>query len=175
MAFIDAAADLLTDNAALIVAVCAFFVAVYQAYATRRHNRLSVTPHLVVFTDRRNDNGQAKFVVKLRNSGLGPAIIRTYEVLLDNAVFPIGDGGVVANTIASIVGRPTPHVAYHRLGVGDAIAKDQELILFSVGFSCSSHHDYQSVMKCFERLSARLVYASIYGKKFVYDSRTAGT
>lgn len=173
MCSLDIAWQFVGDNWAAIIAVCALGVSFYQASATRRHNRLSVRPHLVVSADKSNDNGRAMFVARLKNNGLGPAVVRKYEIFLDGSLFPIGDSGVVASTVASVLGRPTPHVAYHRIGVGDSIAKDQELILLSVGFSCTSQQDYQLAMKAFERITSHIQYESMYGQSFSCDSRAS--
>jgi hypothetical protein len=175
MSYMEAAVKWIGDNAAIIVALCAFGVAVYQAYATRRHNRLSVRPHLVVFTERHNDNGKGKFAVTLRNSGLGPAIIRSYGALLHDEPLSTRDGMVIKNTVSKVIGRDAPHVGFHRLVKGDSVAKDQEMTLLSIAFACPTPPEYQAVMKSLDRLSAAIEYQSIYGEKFKYDSRTAGT
>lgn len=175
MSMLQAALDWIGTNAALIVAICALAVAAYQSSATRRHNRLSVQPHVVVFANRSNENGQGRFSVVLRNSGLGPAIIERYFALLDKEPLSLRDSSIVSTTVATVIGRPAPHLGFHRLIRGDAIAKDQEVNLFSVGFACSTPQDYQAVMKSLERLSLVIEYASIYGEKFKYDSQVIGT
>jgi hypothetical protein len=175
MGYVEAVWKFVGNNAAAIIALCALGLSIYQALATRRHNRLSVRPHLVVFTDRSLSNNQATFVVKIRNTGLGPAIVKSYVVFVDGNPFPIADGAVVLSTLCTILSRPVPRFGYHRLAPGDAIARDQELVLLSAEFNCANRQDYETAMKCFERVSARLSYASMYGEPFEYDSRVTRT
>ncbi|QHI68774.1 hypothetical protein [Tichowtungia aerotolerans] len=75
--------DFLSKNA---IALCALFVAIQQGIATRRHNRLSVLPALDIHTEENSRNNQIELIVRLRNAGLGPAIISSYEVLRDGEV-----------------------------------------------------------------------------------------
>lgn len=175
MAYVEAAATWIGSNAAVIVALCALAVATYQVRAIHRHNRLSVRPHIVLFTDRHNDVTQGTFTVRLRNNGLGPAIIKACDVLLDDEPTSIRDASVVLSTITTVIGRPPSSCSYHRLATGDAIAKDQELTLLSVRFTHTSKQDCDAVLKSFERLSSKISYVSMYDESYVYDSRTAGT
>lgn len=66
--------------AALIVSICALVFTAYQGSETRLHNRLSVKPLLLidfVYTDK-----GAGFL--LTNDGLGPAVIGSFVVLVDD-------------------------------------------------------------------------------------------
>jgi hypothetical protein len=63
------------------VSVLALGLTMYEAWATRRHNRLSVKPALSF--DLVLDEEQCALVIRLRNNGLGPAVVRRYEMLVD--------------------------------------------------------------------------------------------
>lgn len=66
-------------TAAALIALFAFLVAIWQAYISRKHNRLSVKPKLDLYT-LCIDSEPIK--IQLMNYGLGPAVISdiTYEI-----------------------------------------------------------------------------------------------
>jgi predicted lysophospholipase L1 biosynthesis ABC-type transport system permease subunit len=66
-------------NASIVVAICATVIAVlslavsvYEARATRRHDRISVRPHLALQANLRQGSQAG---LQLINAGLGPAAI----------------------------------------------------------------------------------------------------
>ena len=61
---------------ATVIALSAFGVALWQGYVTRKHNRLSVKPMLHFDIGMIEDD----FVLKLTNSGIGPAVIWDWNV-----------------------------------------------------------------------------------------------
>jgi len=61
---------------AVIVSVCALFVAVNQGVVSRNHHKLSVKPHLIVFYSEHEEDGIGW---SIRNSGLGPAQLRSIK------------------------------------------------------------------------------------------------
>lgn len=65
----------------VFVAACAFITTIWQAAITRKHNRMSVKPHLTTWTTTIHEG--RSYAVHLMNNGLGPALITKYEVLVD--------------------------------------------------------------------------------------------
>ena len=71
-----------------IIAICALFATLYQAYLSRVHNRLSVKPHLVatkVFFI-----GQPASI-SINNHGLGPAIITNLSLCYEDKVYQLNN------------------------------------------------------------------------------------
>lgn len=66
----------------LLVAIFGFAVAIYQSYTTRKHNRLLVKPHLIFNSSFTNTTleGSYTYALKVKNVGLGPAIIVRYDI-----------------------------------------------------------------------------------------------
>jgi hypothetical protein len=64
---------------AMVVALCALILSVMAGYATRKHARLSVRP-LVTISGTVNEHGSGW---SLGNAGLGPALVRWFEVTVD--------------------------------------------------------------------------------------------
>src|SRR5664279_1539157 len=85
---------LLTDlgaACAIIVAICSLGMTIYEARAAREHDRISVWPRIYqTVSDSAN-----RYVRTVTNVGLGPAIIRSFEVQVD---------GVVKHTWSDVVG-----------------------------------------------------------------------
>ncbi|MCF9094347.1 hypothetical protein, partial [Vibrio parahaemolyticus] len=71
--------EILSQYASEIIALCALFLTVYQASSQRRQNRISLKPHLDLFTERHFNNGVGRIEIYLINNGLGPAFIETFE------------------------------------------------------------------------------------------------
>ena len=68
------------ENYEAVVAGCALFLTAYQTHTTRKHNRLSVRPRLVVTSHLEPIETHLPALmyqvrVVLKNAGLGPAII----------------------------------------------------------------------------------------------------
>jgi len=64
---------------AMLIALCAVIISIYEGYSNRKHARLSVRP-LVTISGAVNENGSGW---KLGNAGLGPALVRWFEVSVD--------------------------------------------------------------------------------------------
>ena len=73
---------------AVIIALSALFVAVLQGYLARKHNRLSVKPHLEVI---RNSFPSEPVSIVLKNHGTGPAIIKKIRVYVDKEAYCADD------------------------------------------------------------------------------------
>ncbi|HEA3088999.1 TPA: hypothetical protein RVR74_001287 [Aeromonas salmonicida] len=70
----------LKDNslnlASIVIATCAVFLTLYQAYSTNYHNRISLIPLVQAGFDITNDG---KITLYFENAGNGPAIITGFE------------------------------------------------------------------------------------------------
>lgn len=71
-----------------LVAGFALLVSLWQGYETRRHNRLSVKPILGFdrnfYKDATDSLGGKKYQLVIKNMGFGPAIIKKFDLYLDN-------------------------------------------------------------------------------------------
>lgn len=158
--------DWISDNAAAVIALCALGLAIYQAFSTRRHNRLSVRPRLFVVPNRALSPGIGTFSVTLRNGGLGPALISGFEVLLDKKPASLDDRNIATALIGTVVGKPLSRFQYHLLSPASVVAKDEQLVLLEIAFPAASTQDYETVLAALERLAVRIRYSSMYGENF---------
>src|SRR5688572_25280527 len=72
-----------TAMSAVFIALLALTVTIWQAALTRRHNRLSVRPHLRIDWLVSDEGTDEKVSVVLSNNGLGPAIIKRFQWKID--------------------------------------------------------------------------------------------
>jgi hypothetical protein len=77
-----------TDNwislSAVFIALCALFLSIYEGCSNRKHNRLSVKP-LILLDSGLDETGSG---FRIRNSGLGPALIKWFSVEIDEKTIP---------------------------------------------------------------------------------------
>src|SRR3989344_2263262 len=67
--------------ASAIIALCALGLSIWQGYLSRGHNRISVRPHLTMWTHKYHGDGL--YAADIVNNGIGPAIIKCFSVKLD--------------------------------------------------------------------------------------------
>lgn len=72
-------ADRKLSAAAVFISFCALALSLYGGYESRRHDRLAVKPLMTIDFAYRDEG--AGFIMV--NDGLGPAIIRSFEVFVD--------------------------------------------------------------------------------------------
>jgi len=173
---IDFFAELAREYAALLVSICALFLTINQSMATRRHNRLSVTPHLTSFTDHKRDSENSDLRVitfTLTNNGLGPAIIDRYELLQDRKV--IDD--LSPDNLVKIATKVLPIAIladccyFSVLRKGYVLAKDEVITVAKIKYAPTIHDDPKKLDEALQSFHIRVTFESIYRKSFSYDSR----
>jgi hypothetical protein len=73
----------ITDVTGGITALCALFVAAFSLWTARRHNSLSVRPHLSIVRVIENKE-KTKKGLYIRNHGLGPALVDELIIEIDS-------------------------------------------------------------------------------------------
>lgn len=66
----------------LLVAICALVLTLYQIHATRKHNKLSVRPH-IRFGWNAGTTGDG---IWIKNDGMGTAIVEKFEISKDGEI-----------------------------------------------------------------------------------------
>ena len=168
----DELLEFLRLNAPLMVSTCALFLTINSARTSRKHNRLMVQPRLSVFTQSitNSKNVTKAFDVTLTNSGLGPAIIKKYEVLIDGK--PV-DAEQPEDIFAALKLATTadfdPNLWHFGiLRKGFVLAKDE---VFTVAKTTIMNLTLAQ-NKEIKRFHVRVTYESAYGESSVYDTRT---
>lgn len=153
--------EILREFSSEIIASCALVFTAWQFSIQRKHNMVSVTPHLFSFRDRERNDDSAIITVSLINNGLGPAFIHKFEVYLDGKVSD-PDAAVKA-----VFGEPDGHFKYTVLGDDFALSPGQKVTLITVPFPIETGTDIKEMEQELERLEVVITYKSAYGTKYV--------
>lgn len=172
----DFIAELAREYAALLVSICALFLTISQSMATRRHNRLSVTPHLTSFADHKRDpedSGLQVITFILSNNGLGPAIIDRYELLQDGkAIDDLSPSNLVKIATKALPATILEDSCYFSiLRKGYVLAKDEAVTVAKIKYAPTIHDDPKKLDEALQRFQIRVTFESIYRESFSYDSR----
>ena len=162
----------------LVIAILALVIAILSAYATRVHNRLSVRPYLHInrsFSDN-------KFRVYVRNSGTGPAIIRTVEATTTNRTL---DATIISWTdelqaqcaillADKHIPPPLPGTAgaliASTLEGGDVLAANEDYVLIRTDDRFDNPEAAAALYAyLLEYFTFAITYSSIYNEKFRYS------
>lgn len=163
--------ELLGNNAAEIIALCALFFTAHQAYTTRRHNRLSVKPRLATFITSDRFPGKALLSAKLINNGLGPAIIKSFQIYLDGNRLEIKSSTQMEDALKKVLhDKKLITTSATFLGKNYAMPAKESKDIVIVNFVLERDNEFEEIVS---RLKFDLVveYESIYGDKDVFDSR----
>ncbi|MEZ0175555.1 MAG: hypothetical protein AB9Q20_14775 [Candidatus Reddybacter sp.] len=156
--------EFLGKYAAEIIALCALLFTAWNVYTQRKHNILSVTPHLTRFvtSDQNGEVGVAK--LELMNNGLGPAFIEKFQIYLNNE-FCEYDAALDFVTKGM-------DCKWHRtrLGAGYAMKAGEAKDLFSVAFPCKNNEELAATREKFNALDVAIEYKCAYGKIKKFDT-----
>lgn len=151
-----------------VIALCALGLTIWQAHIARRHNMLSVTPHLTTW--RNMDKANNKYEVQLLNNGIGPAFIRSFQIQVDGQ--PItGEGYEPIEKALKILFPQSQYRLYHSfLARGYAMAANEIRSLVTIHFLGDEAPEKEEVEHNFKRTRLLIEYSSIYEQPFVLDS-----
>jgi hypothetical protein len=139
---------------ATVIAVVSLAVSVYEARATRRHNRISVRP----FLELRVGLSQGRMAgLQLINAGLGPAAITRTVLTLDGE--PLGEFSEASvNMLRGKLSVRPAAVTFRRT----ILAADYDQFLLSVdSFDRTEHAEFADLLM--HRLGMEIHYESLYG------------
>lgn len=173
--------NFIEHNVSTIIALCALFVTIYEAWSIRRHNKLSVKPHITTFTYRHKNSNKSPsgetistgtIVIELLNNGLGPAVIQDFKVLFDNidtGIKNIEDAETISTRV--LKGKIVNHKAFEIFNKDYHFAAKEKKCILQIVFPILKTQSFEDFVTLISRLSLVINYKSLYGKKFKYDSR----
>lgn len=165
------------EIAAILVSACALFLTIYQAMAARKHNRITVRPHLTTFIDKHSSPDSRRVDVTLSNNGLGPAVIKSFEPLFNGSPTGATDSKSLEHFVADNLGlqiHPSPSY-FSFLNPGYIMAADSEMKIASFAVVMSLSMKDEAIQSALSQFEIRITYQSLYEEDFVYDSREHGT
>ena len=164
-------------NASIIISTCALALTFYGLWATRRHNRLSVTPHLCSFFHKLMKEDGLYLTYDLNNNGIGPARITKFILFRDgkevakvqDELFEYVDS-VIKSHLKGRVGFRINHS--FDFGYDVSMKAGETLRIVEIFFPDVKQEQREAVLKTIIGLDARIEYESFYGQKFAFDTRT---
>lgn len=154
--------DTVVGISAVFIALCALGVSVWTGWLTRRHNRLSVRPHLILTYNWVSPN---PFAITLANEGTGPAWVKSRELRVDGT--SIHSMTIVGWEAAMRqLGLKNIQFDCHSLGIDDAVAVGATRTLLNIPKAHEIPGGREKIFEAFRRLEIRIQYSSIYGEKY---------
>lgn len=152
----------------LIFAALALIFTIWQFATQRRHNKLSVEPHLVVEGSWGNGNRRAY----LKNVGLGPARILNYKFLHNDKEVPLEITDQLEHFAEEFIGLGF-YSTGHAIEKGTVLEPGKSISLLVL--SWHDDHDHigakQSVVRTLENLYLEVSYESFYKDRLKLESR----
>lgn len=151
-------------GASVVIACCALGVTIWQGRQNHKHNKLSVKPLLTTVETRHKINDTFETSVDIKNTGLGPAIIKDFILIYDDEEVSKNNRQLYhefLNKIASHL-----NVKHYWFVPNSSMPADdvQELLFFE--------HKTDDDILFLQKLNIKINYQSIYGDEtFTYDSR----
>ena len=168
MCIYNSAWSWLSNNASNVIAICALIATFYQAAVTRKHNRLSVKPHLTTWHSSRYDGVE---IFEIINNGVGPALIKEFQLFADGQKIKGEGTDIVSNCIK------TTFSAYNvsildsgYLGNGYMMSANEHRVLAAFTFEENKEPSEAEFEHLTNKIRLVVQYESIYGVPDTYDS-----
>ena len=151
-----------------IIALCAMGLTVWQACITRKHNRLSVTPHLTTWTHW--DEAKNIYAIELLNNGIGPALINSFQIQVDGRPI-IGEGNEPMEKALKILFPQYQYSSWQSfVSKGYMMSAKETRNLVTVQFHAEKLPKREEVEHATKRARVLIEYESIYKDKSTLDT-----
>ena len=152
--------DRILSLCAIVAAVAAVGVSVYEARIDRAHQRISVWPYLSQY----NSNESGDYLRIVSNVGLGPALVRSFQVRVDGKTVKTWREAIFALT--GEPGGPLAAYSYGSLGRGQVLLPGAPYTLLKMPLQPTGLRFHQQV----DRMWTRVCYCSLYEECWIADS-----
>jgi hypothetical protein len=149
----------ITAIASACVAVCALFMTLWQAKIARRHNRLSVRPHLD-FEREAYPTKRIRLIV--RNEGLGPAFITEVEVRFAGGSFKLEQWAKLPDSIRQEIDALALRVDYLLFGPGTVLRAGATQMLMEFPGTEIEGAKWNAALELLARIEFHITYESLY-------------
>ncbi len=160
--------EVLTGVSSVVIALCVLIFTILSGWFTQRHNKLSVKPHLTTWITQRSQ--QHYYCLELVNNGLGPALITSMEITLDNQVIQ----GKATEPIDTVIQALFVDAQYKTetsfFDIGYSMPVDERRALVSIQFLEPFTITPEIFEERMKRCGLYIRYKSFYNDKFSYSS-----
>jgi len=151
--------EIVVATVAVIISFAALILSLWEGRERRLHDRLSVMPRLTFSTQ--VALGTPPIGVFVSNKGAGPAIVRSFTILVDGKAMAQDDFGGWQQAVGRLnIGGQW--ASFHSLEVGDALIVGDTSFLLEEDGPPDLQHEIR-IKTAIERLSVQIVYESVYG------------
>lgn len=154
--------EVITAISSGTVAILALGATFYQAHLMRLHNRISVTPKLTTWKTTRTESGNMLLALRVKNSGIGPAEITSFEIFIDQKKMNGEQTEPIEKAVSLLFPNTQYNPEYAFVAAGHFLAAGDEFDLVNLSFQ-KDHEPTTEQLKNFKD-RARLVikYRSMY-------------
>jgi len=158
----------------IVISLCAIALTAYGLYATRRHNRLSVTPHLADYNNKSITNEGLIISYDISNNGIGPAKIKSFVLFREEKPFPRGNDDYVDSFVRAHLGNRLKYEVRHSFNFGnyDSLKAGDTRNVLNIFFPGAKSEDRGKILEMFGGIGLRIEYESFYGEKFVLERKS---
>lgn len=167
-------ADTVIAAMAMLVALITGIFTAYQAYLTRRHNRLSVRPHVSTWVHEEKTPDYYIIRCEVLNNGIGPAILRDYSVFYQGT--KIGSNqerkaleAAIKEKLNSLQGIVKKNVSV--FGKEFSLLAGSRHVLFEMKIAMHAQFDEKIYQDFVDRFDADFSYRCMYGQKFKFSTK----
>ena len=154
---------------AVVVALTSICIAIWQGYISRKHNHLSVKPHIDIDSNKivgRNISCQ------MFNHGVGPAFISSLTITCDDQPIVIKNHNDY-KTLFKLVGIDLEKTKYvvGVLNKESALAQGKDFLLFEFATTNSDHVLNKKLLDILPRFIINIEYKCVYGNKYLLSCK----
>jgi len=157
----------------LVISVVALGCSTYAILLNRKHQRLSVVPHLEWHTDRTRAKEGTTFTFTLKNTGMGPAIILDRWFSLDGKRYGTNLADPMPE-LAELCFRGKSAFALKRNGspgVGSILPAGQNICIAELFVPGFQRDQDAAISKLLERVDFAARYQSLHGEVFSFGTQ----
>lgn len=156
---------------AAVIALCALFATIWQAWLTRTHNRLSVRPHLICHRIRNETDSGLEIALVIRNVGVGPAFIADRYFTVAGNRWLSDSSDQIPPLLEHIIGRKIEYkLAQHGLpGVSTAIPPGDAHELVRIFLPITAVQAEKAIDDSVKNAAFHIQYKSLYGDVHALD------
>jgi len=158
---------------AIIVGVCALGISIWQGIETRKNNRLSVIPRIVVLGNWITSEEITPIGIIVENRGIGPAIITDIEIKIDNQTYnPLSNPAGFESGMKKIISNEViPNLNFHYFSYEETISPGggKQPFIWLTNKDNINRENTSRFIKRFSKIEIIIKYKSIYGKTFTTE------
>lgn len=165
--------DWLGRNAETLIALAALFTVIFEVRSSRRHNRLSVRPEIMQYSDA-NEN-DLTFCLGVENCGLGPA--RILSCVLEHRGHPLPGNTppAVRAHIEQIVDKASNRITTELIHPCYIIANGEKREVLAVELRDITQEQARAIFGELRNLDVRVKFESLYGEPDELRSSASGS